>query len=96
VRRLGSLLLITLAAVMSAVAPAAAGLKASDAAATHAYLEATIALHQAQARDYTSVLKVLTALEVQVKGECPRVLVGAPPHVNPFHTNALLAYRLRR
>lgn len=81
---------------MSAVAPAAAGLKASDAAATHAYLEATIALHQAQARDYTSVLKVLTALEVQVKGECPRVLVGAPPHVNPFHTNALLAYRLRR
>jgi hypothetical protein len=86
-RRLGGILLIALAAMACLGAPAVARITASDAAATHAYLEARIALQRAAMAEEPSELKAITALEAQVKAECPDVLTGAPPHVKGEKTN---------
>jgi hypothetical protein len=83
-RRLSCLLLLTLAAIMSSGTPALARVTASDAAATHAYLEARIALRRAPG---VTELQAIVALEAQVKTECPDVLAGAPPHVKGEKTN---------
>lgn len=86
-RRLNWLLIITLATVTCSVAPAFARVKASDAAATHDYLEARIALRWATTAGEPADLKAITMLEAQVKAECPDVLAGAPPHVKGEKTN---------
>jgi hypothetical protein len=86
-QRLTRLLLLTPAAVLSLAAPAAARVTAGDAAATHAYLQATIARDRADSNDFPGLLATLAALEVQVKSECPNILVGAPPHVKGEKTN---------
>ncbi len=86
-RRFSSLLLVTLAAMACSGAPAVARVTASDAAATHAYLEARIALRRAEAATAPAELKAIAALEAQVKTGCPGVLAGAPPHVKGEKTN---------
>jgi hypothetical protein len=86
-RRLTYLLLITLAMMVCSGAPAVARVTASDAAATHAYLEARIALRRAGAATAPAELKAIAALEAQVKAGCPGVLAGAPPHVKGEKTN---------
>lgn len=78
-RRFGVALLVTLVAMVCWVATAAARANTGDAAATHAYLEAKIALHRATANQEPAELKAIAALEAQVKAECPRVLAEAPP-----------------
>jgi hypothetical protein len=77
-RRFGWLLLLTLAASACSATPALAQVKASDAAATHAYLEAKITWRRAEAADQAVGLKAITALAAHVDSECPDVLVGAP------------------
>jgi hypothetical protein len=80
-RRLNWLLLITLAAITCSVTPALGRVRASDARATHDYLEARIALQrETGAEGGAAEFKAITALEAQVKTECPGVLAGAPPH----------------
>jgi hypothetical protein len=86
-RRLSWLLLITLAAMACSVAPAVARVTVRDAAATHAYLEARIALQRTIGATGATELKAIEALEAQVKVECPGVLAGAPPHVKGEKTN---------
>jgi hypothetical protein len=87
-RRLGCLLLIALAVIACSVAPALARVKASDAAATHDYLEARIALDRAaEAEGASAEFKAVAALEARVKAECPGVMAGAPPHVKGEETN---------
>jgi hypothetical protein len=87
-RRLTWLLPITLAAMLCSVSPAGALVKPSDAATTHDYLEARIALQRTPAAEgKPAELKAITALETQIKAECPGVLVGAPPRVKGEKTN---------
>jgi len=49
--------------------------------ATHAYLEARIALQRTSAADGTANLKTYAALAAQIRAECPGVMAGSPPHV---------------
>jgi hypothetical protein len=87
-RRFSYLLLSTLAAMACSASPAIARVNASDAAATHSYLEARIALQrETAAKGEATELKAITALEARVKAECAGVLVGAPPHVKGEKTN---------
>lgn len=86
-RRLSWLLLITLVAMACSCAAAFARVVASDAAATHAYLEAKIALRRAAVATESAVLRAIQALAARVKAECPGVLAGAPPHVKGEKTN---------
>ncbi len=87
-RQLSWLFPITLAAMLCSVSPAIAGVKPSDAATTHDYLEARIALQRTTAAEgKPAELKAITALETQIKAECPGVLAGAPPHVKGEETN---------
>jgi hypothetical protein len=86
-RRLSRLFLLALEAFLCASAPAAARISASDAAATHAYLEAMIALQRASGVTESAELDAIEALEAQVKAECPDVLAGAPPHVEGEKTS---------
>lgn len=86
-RQLAWLSLPALAALLCFSAPAAARVSASDAAATHAYLEARIALRHSPGEAEPADLQAIEALEAQVKTECPDVLVGAPPHVKGEKTN---------
>jgi hypothetical protein len=86
-RRLSCLFLLTLAAIMASGTPALAQVTASDAVATHAYLEARIALHRAPGVTESTELQAIEALEASVKTECPGVLAGAPPHVKGEKTN---------
>ncbi len=86
-RRLSCLFFITLTAIICSVAPALARVKASDATATHDYLEARIALDRATAEGGSAEFKAITALEAQVKVQCPGVLIDAPPHVKGEETN---------
>lgn len=72
---------------MASAAPAVARVTASDAAATHAYLEAKIVLQRAEVAAAPAELKAIGALEAQVKTECPGALAGAPPHVKGEKTN---------
>jgi len=85
--RLLCLLLLTLAA--GACSPTAAGARvaAKDAAATHAYLDARIALNRAQAATDGAYLNAIDALAATVKAECPGVLIGATPRVKGERTN---------
>lgn len=76
-RRLNWLLVLTLAVISCSAAPAFARVKASDVVATHAYLEARIALERASGG--SGELEAVVALEDHVKAECPGVLAGAPP-----------------
>ena len=85
-RRLGGLVLFTLVALVPG-APAFARASASDAAATHAYLEARIALNRAQTATEPAYLNAIDALAAKVKAECPAVLAGAPRHVKGEKTN---------
>jgi hypothetical protein len=81
VRRLSGLLLIALAALAYAPAPVLARVKASDAIATHDYLEARIASEHTTRTESEAELKAIAALAAQVAAECPGVLAGAPRHV---------------
>jgi hypothetical protein len=80
-RRPGWTCLVILAATLYSSTPAAARVSAGDAAATRAYLEATIALQRAPSGTDSAELQAIAALEAQVNSECPDVLAGAPPHV---------------
>jgi hypothetical protein len=71
--------LIAGAALALSAYPAVARVKPSDAAATHAYLEAKIAEEKALMAAIPAGIKLLEDLAVQVKAECPGVLAGAPP-----------------
>jgi hypothetical protein len=86
-RRLTCLFLLTLAAIMASGTPALARVTASDAAATHAYLEARISLRRAPGVTESTELQAIAALEAHLKTECPDVLAGAPPHVKGERTN---------
>jgi hypothetical protein len=86
-RRLSWLLLITLAATECSCAAALARVTSSDAAATHAYLEARIVLQRAGVAGEPAALKAIEALATQVRAECPGVLADAPPHVKGEKTN---------
>lgn len=86
-RPLGCLFLVVFAVLVCSVTPAVARVTASDAAATHGYLEARIVLQRAEAASAPADLKAIGALEAQVKTECPGVLAGAPPHVKGEKTN---------
>jgi hypothetical protein len=84
-RRLGFLL--ALAAVLGSAAQALARVTPKDAAVTHAYLEARIALNRAQMATEPAYLDAIVALAAKVKAECPGVLVGAPRHVKGEKAN---------
>lgn len=86
-RRLSQFFLIMLGMMACSCAPAVARVTASDAAATHAYLEARIVSQRAAAADEPADLKAIGGLEAQVKAACPGVLAGAPPHVKGEKTN---------
>jgi hypothetical protein len=86
-RRLSWLLLITLTAMAGSDAPAVARVKASDATATRAYLEARIAWQRATGAAGPAELNAINALAAQVRAECPGVLTGAPPRVKGEKTN---------
>jgi hypothetical protein len=86
-RRLSCLFLLMLAAMAYSGVPAVARVTASDAAATHAYLEARIVLQRAEVASEPTELQAIGALEAQVKTECLGVLAGAPPHVKGEKTN---------
>ena len=68
-------------------ASAQARASADDAAATHAYLEATIAMKQALAAEVPAELQGITAFGERIKADCPDVLSGAPPQVKDEPTN---------
>jgi hypothetical protein len=86
-RRLVCPSLLALAVILCSSAPAAARVAASDAAATHAYLEARIALQRASGVTEAAEMQAIEALAAQVGRECPNVLAGAPPHAKGEHTN---------
>jgi len=86
-RQLSWLFLLTLTTVLCWSVPAFARVSASDAAATHAYLEARIALQRASAAAEPADLQAIEALGAQVMTECPGVMAGAPPHVKGEKTN---------
>lgn len=87
VRRLG-FTVVALIAAMAFLAPSAlARVSTSDAAATHAYLKAVIALNHASGEAAPAGIKAIEALATQVQSECPDVLAGAPPHVKGEKTN---------
>jgi hypothetical protein len=87
-RRLGRAFLLTLTALVCSSTPAVARVTASDAAATHAYLEARIVLQQTELASQPAELKAIEALEEKVKAECPDVLADAPPHMKGEKTNS--------
>ncbi len=87
-QRLSWLLLLTLGAIVCSATPALARVSASDAAATHAYLQARIALERTINMDKPTELKAIGELATAVKTECPDVLAGAPPHTKGEKTNA--------
>jgi hypothetical protein len=78
---------LSLAAFLCLSAPAVARVSTSDAAATHTYLEARIALQRAPEGTESAEIKAIEALGAQVKTECPDVLAGAPPYVEGEKTN---------
>jgi hypothetical protein len=78
----------TLAVTACAAAPASARVKASDLTATHEYLEARLAYSRATAKEASAEIAAIKALAAKVKGECPDVLSGAPPHVKGEKTGA--------
>jgi hypothetical protein len=86
-RRVSRALLITLAATACVRPPSAAAVSPSDAAATHAYLEARITLQREGKLLGTAEFGAIVALEARVKTECPGVLAGAPPRVKGERTN---------
>lgn len=73
--------------VTTACPVAFARIAASDATATHSYLEATVARRRAQEAAAPAALEAIQALAARVKAECPGVLAGAPPHVKGEKTN---------
>jgi hypothetical protein len=87
IRRPTYLLLTTLAMMVCSGGPAVARVAAGDASATRAYLKAKIVLQRMTAADEPTELKAITALETQVKAECPNVLAGAPPDVKGEKAN---------
>jgi hypothetical protein len=86
-QRLAWPLLLAFAVILCSSAPAAARVSASDAAATHAYLEARLALQRAPGVTESAELQAIEALKAQVKAECADVLASAPPHVKGEKTN---------
>jgi hypothetical protein len=80
-QRLTSLSLITLGVLAWWATPSLARITMSDAAATHAYLEARLNLRRAKVAAEPAELAAIEALQAQVNAGCPGVLVGAPPHV---------------
>jgi hypothetical protein len=80
-------LLVALAVSLTSATAAVAAIRPSDAAATHAYLRARIAVQHAAARTEPAAITALAKLEGQLKAGCPGVLTGAPPHVKGERTN---------
>ena len=72
----------------AAPAPAVALVSRSDAAATHAYLEAVLAERREMKATGNAQLEAITALAGRISAECPAVLAGAPPHVKGEQVNA--------
>ncbi|HSZ12543.1 MAG TPA: hypothetical protein VK790_00725 [Solirubrobacteraceae bacterium] len=66
-----------------AAAPASArestAARAQNAAATHAYLLATVSLQEAEVRNLAQSKAAIEAAAARVAGECPGILAGAPP-----------------
>ena len=63
---------------LCAASSATAAITKSDSAATHAYLQAKLALMKGEAQTGTSSLKALEALAARLRGECPQILAGTP------------------
>jgi hypothetical protein len=76
-----SVFAITLAVSVCAAGPASARVSASDLTATHEYLEARLAFNRTTASEESAGVAAIKALVAKLKGECPGVLSGAPPHV---------------
>lgn len=74
------IVLMTTVIVLCLAGPAMARINAVDRIATHRYLEARVGLNRATRNDEPAQLDAFSALERQVKAECPGVLAGAPPH----------------
>lgn len=87
IRRYSWSLFIVLAGAVCSAAPALARVGASDAAATHGYLEAKIAWQRVAMANEPAALNAITALATRVHAECPGVLAGAPPHIKGEKTN---------
>lgn len=70
-RRLAQPLLLALATVLCSSAPAAARVSVSDATATHAYLEAMVALHRAPEATESAELKAIGASKPKSRPNVP-------------------------
>lgn len=71
--------LVTLSLVTAgSVAPAFSAVRGSDAMATHAYLEATLAKRRADAAAQAAGVAAIRALAAKITASCPGVLGGAP------------------
>ncbi len=84
-RRGKVLLRLLSAAAIASVCPAgvaSAHVSATDAAATHAYLEARLALRRAEATHLSAETNAVDALAQTVKTECPAVLQHAGSYID--------------
>jgi hypothetical protein len=72
------LLCIVVLALGAAAVPAEAAVRPADAAATHRYLLARVALRRAQAQQASGSLAVWQGLAARLQGECPGILAGTP------------------
>src|ERR1700684_147913 len=79
-RRLLGALCVALVALTFSSTSAQARVSADDAATTHAYLEATIAMSRASAAEQPAFIRELATFETQVKASCPGILSGVPTH----------------
>jgi hypothetical protein len=64
---------------IAAPASASARVSPENAAATHAYLIATVSFEEAELSDLPQSVAAMEASAAHISGECPGVLTGAPP-----------------
>lgn len=85
--------LLSAAAIASVcpVGPASAQVSETDAAATHAYLKARLALRRAEAADLSAETSAVNALAEAVKGECQDVLQDEPKSASGGETSIELS-----
>lgn len=84
-RRAQVLLGLLSAATIACICPtgiASAHVSATDAATTHAYLEARLALKRAEAAHASAEVNAIDALAKTVKAKCPDVLQHAGPYID--------------
>jgi hypothetical protein len=82
VSSLGIAVGFVLLALGGVAAPASASARVSpeNAAATHAYLVATVSYEEAELASLQQEIAAREAVAAGISGECPGVLTGAPPH----------------